>query len=237
MPMENKERVEVLKGSSALYYGFTSPAGVVNMVTKRARTEPITMFALSGNDSGQMIGTSTSAASSADYLGVRVNVAGGEVRVPIDHYEGQRQLIAGAFDIRLTEQLTIKADFENIRRSAVEQASVSILPATNNVIPLPNIPDPEKLLSGPWALTNGRIANHQIRADYYITPGLGGDVRVRARRDRPLPPRLLADAELQHRHRRRDAARGAHPRPVVRQQERPRELAGAPADRGSSTTT
>jgi iron complex outermembrane receptor protein len=26
--MENKERVEVLKGASALYYGFTTPAGV-----------------------------------------------------------------------------------------------------------------------------------------------------------------------------------------------------------------
>ncbi|MFT4246442.1 MAG: TonB-dependent receptor plug domain-containing protein [Pseudomonas sp.] len=28
--LEDKERVEVLKGASALYYGFTSPAGVVN---------------------------------------------------------------------------------------------------------------------------------------------------------------------------------------------------------------
>src|SRR5258706_3507147 len=51
MSSEYNERVEVLKGSSALYYGFTSPAGVVNMVTKRARTEPITTIALSGNNS------------------------------------------------------------------------------------------------------------------------------------------------------------------------------------------
>ena len=29
VPMEDKERVEVLKGATALYYGFTSPAGVV----------------------------------------------------------------------------------------------------------------------------------------------------------------------------------------------------------------
>ena len=40
MPMEDKERVEVLKAASALYYGFAAPAGIVNMVTKRAGTEP-----------------------------------------------------------------------------------------------------------------------------------------------------------------------------------------------------
>ena len=169
MPMENKERVEVLKGSSALYYGFTSPAGVVNMVTKRARTEPITTFALSGNDSGQYIGHLDVGRQFGD-IGVRMNLAGGQVRVPIDHYEGTRQLVAGAFDWRVTEQLSIKADFENIRRSAVEQASVSILPAVNNAIVVPAPPDPEKLISGPWALTSGRIANHQIRADYYLNP-------------------------------------------------------------------
>ena len=40
IPLENKERVEVLKGASALYYGFTSPAGVVNLMTKRAGATP-----------------------------------------------------------------------------------------------------------------------------------------------------------------------------------------------------
>src|SRR3546814_16529633 len=35
-PLENKDRVEVLKGASALYYGFSSPAGIVNLTMKRA---------------------------------------------------------------------------------------------------------------------------------------------------------------------------------------------------------
>ncbi len=34
MPMEDKERVEVLKGASALYYGFAAPTGIVNMVSR-----------------------------------------------------------------------------------------------------------------------------------------------------------------------------------------------------------
>ncbi|HEY8011237.1 MAG TPA: TonB-dependent receptor plug domain-containing protein, partial [Rudaea sp.] len=46
MPLEDKERVEALKGSSALYYGFTSPAGIINMVTKRAQDKPTESFDL-----------------------------------------------------------------------------------------------------------------------------------------------------------------------------------------------
>ena len=36
LPLENKERVEVLKGVGAIYYGYAPPSGVVNMITKRA---------------------------------------------------------------------------------------------------------------------------------------------------------------------------------------------------------
>src|SRR5262249_57979177 len=35
-PTENKERVEALKGANALMFGVASPAGIINLVTKRA---------------------------------------------------------------------------------------------------------------------------------------------------------------------------------------------------------
>ena len=172
MPMEDKERVEVLKGSSALYYGFTAPTGVVNMVMKRARPEPITTLAVSGNDAGQILGHLDVGRTlgDRDQFGARVNVAGGKVRNAIDGYKGDRHLVAGAFDWRATEALTFKLDLENIRRSAVEQASVGLNPAVNDRITLPSLPDPTKLVSGTWALTSGNIANTQGRADYYFTP-------------------------------------------------------------------
>lgn len=53
--MENKERVEVLKGATALYYGFTSPAGVVNFVTKRAGSAPVNAIGLALDDNGSAI--------------------------------------------------------------------------------------------------------------------------------------------------------------------------------------
>src|SRR5690348_4584718 len=35
LPLEDKDRVEALKGASALYYGFTTPAGIINLTMKR----------------------------------------------------------------------------------------------------------------------------------------------------------------------------------------------------------
>lgn len=171
MPLENKERVEVLKGSSALYYGFTSPAGVVNLVTKRARPEPVTTIVLSGNEFGQYIGHVDVGRQFGpdNQVGLRVNVAGGQVRNAIDHYEGARQLFAAAVDVRASDKLTFKLDVEDIRRSAVEQGAVGLNAAVNNVITLPSVPDPTKLISGPWALTSGDIVNFQGRADYTLS--------------------------------------------------------------------
>src|SRR5258706_5939300 len=98
MPMEDKERVEVLKGSSALYYGFTSPAGVVNMVMKRAGPTPIRSVTVSGNEFGQLLGYVDVGQQFGEKneMGVRINAGGGKSRTAIDGYDGRRQLVAGA---------------------------------------------------------------------------------------------------------------------------------------------
>lgn len=55
VPMENKARVEVLKGASALYYGFTAPSGIVNYVTKRAGLHPVTSVGLRFDTNGTLL--------------------------------------------------------------------------------------------------------------------------------------------------------------------------------------
>ena len=172
MPMEDKERVEVLKGSSALYYGFTSPAGVVNMVMKRAGPTPIRSVALSGNEYGQYLGYVDLGTQFGDKneFGARINAGGGKSRTAIDGYDGRRQLVAGAFDWAVTDKLGVKFDFEDIQRTAIEQGAVGLNAAVNNVITLPHLPDPTKLISGTWAWTTGSIDNYVGRADYYFTP-------------------------------------------------------------------
>jgi len=169
MPVEDKERIEVLKGSSALYYGFTSPAGVVNMVMKRAGPEPVTSVTYSGNQFGTSQGAIDVGRQFNDgQYGMRLNALSGQTRNAIDEFRGRRQLVSGAFDWRPVDALTVKFDFEDIQKAVVEQASVSVPTAVNGVITLPRVPDPTKLLSGTWANTSGKISNVDGRADYFI---------------------------------------------------------------------
>ena len=97
VPMENKERVEVLKGASALYYGFTSPAGVVNFVTKRAGSQPVTSMGLSLDDRGSAIANVDVARrfGAQQEFGVRVNAAGGTLGSYLDNVgNGNRRFLS-----------------------------------------------------------------------------------------------------------------------------------------------
>src|SRR5438128_4715397 len=44
-PTENKERIETLKGANALMFGVASPAGIINLATKRAGKRDVTSVA------------------------------------------------------------------------------------------------------------------------------------------------------------------------------------------------
>src|SRR5262249_34570624 len=147
---------------------FTSPAGVVNMVMKRAGPEPVASVTVSGNEFGSYYGHADVGRQFSDgMLGVRLNALSGTTKNAIDGFTGRRQLVSGAFDLRPTDALTVKFDFEDSQKAVVEQASVSVPPAVNGVITLPRIPDATKLLSGTWANTSGKISNVVGRADYF----------------------------------------------------------------------
>nr|WP_307688826.1 TonB-dependent siderophore receptor [Variovorax ginsengisoli] len=192
IPMENKERVEVLKGASALYYGFTSPAGVVNFVTKRASSVPVTTLGLSFDDQG---GAQTSVDIGRQFgddnqYGLRINAAGGELGSTIGGVNGSRQFFSGAFDWRVNSRLTLKADVERYRKRITEQAGIQRPSAVNGVITLPSMPDPDKLLGPTWADFEAEVTNTQLRADYALSSNWALTVEAghsEAERTRRLP--------------------------------------------------
>ncbi|HEX7916368.1 TonB-dependent siderophore receptor [Rudaea sp.] len=171
MPMEDKERVEALKGSSALYYGFTSPAGIINMVTKRARDKPTAEFDLVTDDNGLLVGHADLGRrfGPENQFGLRVNVASGQLRTATDGQEGSRKLGAVAFDWHATDRLSIKLDYEAFSKNIVENAAVALLTAVNNQIALPRIPDQSRLISGPWAKNKANSENVLFHADYMLS--------------------------------------------------------------------
>ena len=174
VPMENKERVEVLKGASALYYGFTSPAGVVNFVTKRAGSKPVTSMGLSLDDRGSAVANVDIGRrfGAEQEFGVRINAAGGTLGSYLDNVgNGNRSFVSAALDWRVTNKLLLKADLEYDRRRVTEQAGVALPAAVKGVITLPRAVDPRKLIGPDWSNFEAQTKNAQLRADYAIADG------------------------------------------------------------------
>ena len=195
MPMENKERMEVLKGTSALYYGFTSPGGVVNLVTKRAGFKPNLSLQATYGEHGQLLGALDAGSRFGEdkQFGLRVNLVGGQLgSYGIDHVEGDRSLYSLAADWRVNDRVNLFLDYEYLTRSANEQAIISVPGVVNGAIPFPVRPSPSNFFSpGRWAVTAGNAENILAKAMFSLSDRWAASVEVgRAvtnRTERALP--------------------------------------------------
>lgn len=174
VPIENKQRVELLKGVSALYYGLATPSGIVNVVAKRAGDRPVTNAYINGDaeggygagiDIGRTFGGS-------DQFGIRLNGYAAHIETPIDGVNGSRYLASGAFDWQATEKLSFKLDVEHYRRATDEPGGI----AFSAVRLLDAIPDPHHRyapINAPYRTWSTNVLG---RADY----ALGGSWSIRA---------------------------------------------------------
>lgn len=172
VPMEDKERVEVLKGATALYYGFTSPAGVVNFVTKRAGSVPVTSLGLTLDQHGSAVASADVARRFGERqeFGVRINAAGGTLGAFLDRVgNGNRGFASAALDWRASARLRLRADLEYDKRRVTEQAGITLPTAVNGVITLPHAVDPRRLVGPDWAIFNAETRNAQVRADLALS--------------------------------------------------------------------
>lgn len=170
IPLENKERVEVLKGASSMYYGFVPPSGIVNLVTKRPTAEPLTAVAASINDHGAAdVHLDISRRLGAEgQLGARINVVAGKEAIGVNNYDGDRQMISAAFDLKATSSLGFKLDVEHYRKEVSEQAAIALPTAVNGRITLPKVPDNKVNLAGEWQKYGADATNILFRTDYLI---------------------------------------------------------------------
>lgn len=169
-PLENKERVEVLKGVSSLYYGILPPSGIVNFVTRRAGKTPNASVGFMVNqyggasvhaDLGQRFGEQ-------QQFGARVNAVLGREDAGIERDSGQRAFLSGAFDFRASRELLLKFDLEHYRKNNVEQAGILIPAAVNGALALPAPLDNRRNLGGSWARSEAEANNMLLRADYLL---------------------------------------------------------------------
>lgn len=142
LPLENKVRVEALKGASALYYGFTTPSGIINLTTKRPTPDPLLNVAVTGNDFGQLQGH-VDANATIGRFGMRGNFVYGDIDSGIDNVSGDRVFLSGAFQYDLTDSIRFNLDVEHIEKDVTEPTVARGPTSVANLLTvLPRLPDP-----------------------------------------------------------------------------------------------
>lgn len=155
LPIENKERVEVLKGVGALYYGYAPPSGIVNLVTKRPNVN-LTDFTASVSEYGAVYASADASRQITHWFGVRTNGAAGILDTGVDRVNGERYVATLAADWRISDAITARFDVEHVDKDITETAAIQLSAAGSALVPpvaagrihLPPIPDLTINLSG-----------------------------------------------------------------------------------------
>jgi len=150
IPLDNKSRIEVLKGTSGMQAGTSAPGGLVNLVVKRPTDAPLRSAFLEWRQSGSVTGAvDLSQRFGADNeFGVRLNAAAAHLDPRVRDAKGERNLFALAADWRVSSDTLLEAEIERSHRS---QPSVPGFSMLGNTVPAPT--DPRiNLNNQPWSL-------------------------------------------------------------------------------------
>ncbi len=173
--LENKERVEVLKGVAGMQTGVSAPGGLVNYVTKVPQKEAFTTLTAGadGNggskmhiDANRMIGN----------VGLRLNLAGENLRSHFERADGSRQFVSLALATALTPQTSVSVDLEYHRKSQPSVPGLGLLDSNGDGVgdTLPSIINPRLNLNNQsWSLpfqatttSAGLALNHRVNANW-----------------------------------------------------------------------
>ncbi|PIT74749.1 TonB-dependent siderophore receptor [Limnohabitans sp. G3-2] len=161
IPMDNKERIELFKGTSGIQAGTSAPGGLVNYVVKRppsAKNETIRAVSASygpgqssstGLDLGGRFGQDQS-------WGYRFNAAYENVNPYIKNTEGHRKLFALAMDWRISPDTKLEWEIERSERQQFGVNGYSLLANPNDPYGVPSLPSTvdgqHNITRQPWSL-------------------------------------------------------------------------------------
>jgi len=126
--LDNKERLEVLKGASGIQAGTSAPGGLVNLVVKRP-DRALRSVKLAIGEGGSVLG----AVDLSDRFGadgqfaLRLNAAYEHLDPKVRDTKGHRALWALAGDWRLAKDTLLEAEFESSRQIQPSVAGFSML--------------------------------------------------------------------------------------------------------------
>jgi iron complex outermembrane recepter protein len=170
VPLENKERVEILKGVAGVESGVTSAGGVIDFVTKPPALvrdlETATDqrgSAFGAVDLGRFFGA-------ARQVGARMNLAGERIQSYVNGADGWRAMGAGAADWKIGPNTVLTTNFEYQHKVERSVSGYQLLGGTT--LPDLNRIYPSTMLGfQPWSKPNTfDVYNTQARLDYDL-PG------------------------------------------------------------------
>ncbi len=153
VPLENKERVEFLKGIAGVESGVTTAGGLINFVTKRP--QPIHAIDLATDHRGSAFGDTDLGwlFGDAKQVGTRFNLAGERIASYVNGANGWRGMGAGAADWHITPLMSLKSDFEYQHK--VERSVCGYQLLGGDTVPdIDNISPSTMLGYQPWSKPN-----------------------------------------------------------------------------------
>jgi iron complex outermembrane receptor protein len=137
--MDNKERIELFKGTSGIQAGTSAPGGLANYVVKRppnsleASVRSLTLSYGNGNNSSVALDIG-GRYGEGNAIGYRLNAAYEDLNPYIQNAKGQRQLLALAMDWRINANTRLEWEIESSSR---QQMGVNAASITGNTLPSP----------------------------------------------------------------------------------------------------
>jgi iron complex outermembrane receptor protein len=168
VPLENKERVEILQGIAGVESGVTSAGGLFDFVTKRP--ELITAMDLATDHRGSAFGDVDLGRffGVRKQVGARINLAGERIATYVEDANGWRAMGAGAADWKINSAATLKTDFEYQHKVQRSVAGYQLLGGTT-VPDLSRISPSTMLGDQPWSKPNTfDTYNTSVRLDYNL---------------------------------------------------------------------
>ena len=173
IPLENKTRVDILKGTSGIQAGTSAPGGLVDLVVKRPLDAPLSSAFVEWRQRGSAVGSVdiSQRFGTGSAFGMRLNAGAEHIDPIVRNARGERNVLALAGDWRVSTRTLIEAEVETSHRSQPSVPGFSLL---GNVVPA--VPDPKLNLNNqPWSLP---VVFDATTASLRVTQQLGEKWRI-----------------------------------------------------------
>jgi iron complex outermembrane receptor protein len=178
IPLDNKERVEILRGTSGIQAGTSAPGGLVNYLVKRPTEQDLRTLRLETTSRGSVLGALDLGGrfGANREFGYRLNVANENLKPLTHNLDGNRNMFSLAGDWRITRDSVLEFEIERSHKTQPSQNGFSLLGHT-----LPAPVDPKiNLNNQPWsqpsefnALTGSVRFSQALNADWRWSAQIG----------------------------------------------------------------